>query len=181
MALFGKSGASAARGGSRVADQLSLVGRDTTLEGTLRAEGDVRIGGRVAGTVVTSGRVIIGESGVIDGEVHARTADVAGRVQGDVHVEGRLGLKRTARVEGTVHAGQLVVEEGAHLSGDCEMGGAAGVLDGALSAHAVSSSAAASGDGAEPFAALDDLADEDRTAKKRTVEKHTVEKHTVGS
>ncbi len=127
MALFNNNGNGSVirterTKGSASPDELNLIGRGATFEGTLRAEGDVRISGRVEGQLVGSARVIVAEGGMVEGELYAAAADVAGRVDGELHVEERLVLKPTARVEGTVQAGRLIVEEGAVFSGECAMG-----------------------------------------------------------
>ncbi|MDQ7039715.1 MAG: polymer-forming cytoskeletal protein [Rhodothermus sp.] len=109
--------------------QLNLVGEDTVFEGTLRTPHDVRISGRVIGTLHVQGRVIIAAEGVVEGEVHAGNADIAGRVQGDLVIKETLLLKETARVEGRIQTGRLVVEAGAIFDGECRMGQVDQVVD----------------------------------------------------
>lgn len=103
-------------------NQINMIGEGATLDGTLKAEGDVRISGRVIGTVEISGKVIVAQEGVIEGEVRATSLDVAGRIEGDVDVEERVVLKSSAHVEGNIRTGRLVVEEGADFNGECRMG-----------------------------------------------------------
>lgn len=91
-------------------------------EGTLRAESDVRISGRIVGRVEVNGKAIIAESGVVDGEIAATSADLAGYVDGEIYVEEQLVLKSTARVDGNLETERLVVEEGARFTGECSMG-----------------------------------------------------------
>lgn len=105
-------------------EQVNLVGKGTVFEGTLRAEHDVRTSGKIIGTLRVEGKAMVAESGSVEGEVFATSADVAGDVQGDLHVEERLMLKSSARVEGTIETDRLVVEEGAQFTGECAMGDA---------------------------------------------------------
>jgi len=104
-----------------VQDQVNLVGEGTVFEGTLQAEHDVRASGTIIGTLRIDGKVMVAESGSVEGEVFAANADVAGHVQGELHVEERLVLRSSARVEGTLETDRLVVEEGAQFTGECEM------------------------------------------------------------
>ncbi len=102
--------------------QINMVAAGTVFEGTLRADSDVRISGRVKGTLVATSRVVVAAEGEVEGELNAANADVAGSVQGDLRVEERLVLRSSARIEGTIQTGRLIVEEGAVFNGECQMG-----------------------------------------------------------
>ena len=102
--------------------QINMISDGTTVEGTLRAKDDIRISGRILGSLIVDGKAIIAAGGNVDGDVKAADADVAGRVKGEIAVKGRLVLKSTAHVEGTVRTTRLIVEEGAVMEGNCEMG-----------------------------------------------------------
>ncbi|TDI76270.1 MAG: polymer-forming cytoskeletal protein [Bacteroidetes bacterium] len=102
--------------------QINMIGEGTTVEGTLRAKDDIRISGRIIGSLVVEGKAIIAAGGEVEGDVNAGDADVAGRIKGEISVKGRLLLKSTARVEGTIRTTRLIVEEGAIVEGKCEMG-----------------------------------------------------------
>jgi len=103
-------------------NQINMIGEGTVFDGTLRAEGDVRVSGRVLGTMHVAGRIIVAQDGVVEGEMEASSADVAGRVKGDLRIEERLVLRSSARVEGTIQTGRFIVEEGAMFDGECTMG-----------------------------------------------------------
>lgn len=104
-----------------------MLGEGAVLEGTLRAEGDVRVSGRVVGDLHVEGRVILTPEGAVDGTLSATHADVAGRLEGEARVTERLVLKSDARVDGTINAGRVVIEEGALFTGSCAMNGRASV------------------------------------------------------
>ncbi len=99
-----------------------MVGEGTVLEGTLHAESDVRVSGRIVGELRVEGKAIVAQDGTVEGEISAADADVAGNVQGEIYVSGRLVLKSTARVDGNIQAARIVVEEGALFTGECRMG-----------------------------------------------------------
>lgn len=102
--------------------QINMIGEGTVFEGTLRAQSDVRVSGRIIGKLQVTGKAIIAQEGSVEGEVVAASADVAGTVQGDLNVTERLVLKGSARVEGNIRTARLVVEEGAVFEGKCLMG-----------------------------------------------------------
>ncbi len=105
-----------------VSSQINMIGEGTVFEGTLKSESDIRISGRVDGTLEVKGKVIVAQEGSVEGEIRAASLDVAGRVNGEVDVEERVVLKSSAVIEGNIQTGRLVVEEGAEFNGTCRMG-----------------------------------------------------------
>ena len=113
----------AKRGAPPAAGQVNMIAEGTVIEGSIKAQGDIRVGGRIKGELHADGRVMVAVEGVVEGQLVAANADVAGRVEGELRVSERLVLRSTARVDGQIKAGRLVVEEGALFGGTCEMGG----------------------------------------------------------
>ena len=115
MALFGTSKGSeqpmAKQGNTVAPTQVNIIAEGTVFEGTLQAESDVRVSGRIIGKLKVQGRAVVAPEGAIEGEVVATNATIAGTVQGDLLVEERLMLSSTARVEGTIKTGRLIVED----------------------------------------------------------------------
>lgn len=103
-------------------NQINMIGEGTVFEGTLTAESDVRISGRLVGKLNIKGKIIVAQEGAIEGEIKAVNLDVGGHVQGEIDVSERVILKSSARVEGNIRTGRLVVEEGAVFNGKCQMG-----------------------------------------------------------
>lgn len=101
---------------------INVIGADTTIQGDIVSNGDVRIDGTLIGTVKTSSKLVLGASGKIEGDAHAKSADLSGKVLGNVHVSEILFLKSTSRIDGNIHTNKLVVESGGELNGNCEMG-----------------------------------------------------------
>lgn len=128
MSLFGnntssdESSASLMTSSSDVQDQVNLVGQDTILEGTIRAESNVRVSGQIHGTLEVKGKILVAEEGTVEGELVATDAEIAGEVQGEIHVKERLVLKSTAVIDGLIQTDRLVVEVGAEFTGECKMG-----------------------------------------------------------
>ncbi len=102
--------------------QVNMIGAGTVLEGTLTAQSDVRVSGKIIGQVQVEGKVIVAHEGTIDGELSAAHADVAGTVLGEIDAADRVVLRSSARVEGNIKTARLVMEEGALFDGKCVMG-----------------------------------------------------------
>lgn len=101
---------------------MNQFGQGTTINGDVSTEGDIRIDGKVTGTVTAKAKVVIGTTGVVEGDIVCQNAYIDGRVNGNVEVAELLLLSKTAHVNGDIKIKKLVVEEGAKFNGKCSMG-----------------------------------------------------------
>lgn len=101
---------------------INIIRNGTTIEGTINSGGDIRIDGTLKGTLVCEGKLVIGDSGKIEGEVFCKNADISGKMNGALSVKELLQLKNTAKVEGEIAIGKLAIEPGAIFTGTCKMG-----------------------------------------------------------
>ncbi len=104
-------------------ERLNRIVEGTSIEGSISSESNIRIDGEVKGTIVTKGRLVVGVSGVIKGDVICQNAEVEGKVKGSMKVGELLSLKSTAKVEGDINTGKLAIEPGAIFAVTCSMGG----------------------------------------------------------
>lgn len=114
-----QTGASPLKG----SDNNCLISKGTTIEGDFRSAENIRLDGKVEGTLHCDNRLVVGQTGIIAGDVHAQNAVLSGKVEGNVQVDGTLQLTATARIKGDLKAKFLVVEEGAVYDGKCVVGG----------------------------------------------------------
>jgi len=130
MAIFGNkkdkssNSSMATQGNRQNQSQFNIVGEGTVFEGTLRAESNVNVSGRVIGKLIVNGRAVISQNGRVEGELRATDAAIGGTIEGEVYVEERLELESTAHVDGSIQTDRLIVEEGAVFTGACKMGDA---------------------------------------------------------
>lgn len=103
-------------------DRLNRIVSGTKIEGEVTSDSNIRIDGEVKGNVHTSGRLVIGASGNIEGEVHCENAEIEGNLVGKIHVNGLLTLKSTAKLDGDILTAKLAIEPGAVFMGTCKMG-----------------------------------------------------------
>ena len=106
----------------------NIVGKNTSLVGDIKSEGDFRIDGKVEGTIKTAGRVVIGQEGSVDGTIECTHADIEGKFSGKLNVDQMLSLKATATISGEVVLGKLSVEPGATFNASCNMKGSVKAL-----------------------------------------------------
>lgn len=102
---------------------VNIIGAGTSIEGDVVSSGDIRIDGNLKGTLKTRGKLVVGPSGSIEGEVSCQNADVSGNMRGKLVVTDLLALKATAKLNGEITTGKLAIEPGADFSGSCSMGG----------------------------------------------------------
>lgn len=104
-------------------DRLNRIVEGTKITGDLIADSSIRIDGEVEGNVSTSAKVVIGENGLIKGNLNCMDADIEGKVEGILNIEALLILREKAKVSGDIITGKLHVEEGAQFVGNCKMSG----------------------------------------------------------
>jgi len=97
-----------------------VLGANTHLEGTLRAEGNVRIDGTFIGDVSTTGRIMIGELGMVEGNLVGESVETAGVLKGNV-VARKVSVLRTGRILGDLRLEKLMTEEGGFMQGRVTM------------------------------------------------------------
>lgn len=99
----------------------SLV-QGTNIEGIVIADKDIRIDGTLKGTLQCKGKVIIGPTGFISGDITCENAVIEGRFEGVLIVGDVLHVKETAKIEGDVSTVKLVVQPGSIFNVKCKMG-----------------------------------------------------------
>ena len=99
----------------------TIIGRTTTIQGTLILRDSVRIDGTVLGNIETVAgskiTVAVGPTGEIKGDITAHRVMVAGKVAGHIHAAERVEFQKDSVVQGDVSYGSISVEHGANLSG----------------------------------------------------------------
>ena len=93
----------------------SLVAEDVRITGNLESKGDLHLDGLVDGDLRV-GMLVIGESGGVNGSIHADAVEVRGRVTGVICAR-RVKLWASARVDGDISHTELSIEAGAHFEG----------------------------------------------------------------
>ncbi len=95
----------------------SVLARDLGFEGNISGQGELTIDGQVKGDVRV-GRLVVGDTGSVEGSVQADNVEVRGRVVGAV-TGTQVRLLGTAYVDGDINHEQLAIEVGAYFQGRC--------------------------------------------------------------
>lgn len=100
---------------------INRIVEGTHMEGNVRSEGSIRIDGSFKGDIHTSGRLVIGAAGRVEGRIDCMDCESEGLVLGELRVAGLLTLKATSRVDGEIQYGRMAVEAGAQVVGVCRL------------------------------------------------------------
>lgn len=100
---------------------INQIGVGTEITGDVSTNSDIRFDGMLTGNLKTKGKVVIGETGAVKGEISCKNSVVEGRVEGKISVAELLTLKATSSLTGDIVTRRLAIEPGAKFSGNCNM------------------------------------------------------------
>lgn len=100
---------------------INLISSGTDITGDVKSSGDLRIDGTLNGNLNTKGKVVIGPTGKVNGEVICKNSEVSGTVEGKINVKELLILKVSSKIFGDIITSKLSIEPGAIFSGNCKM------------------------------------------------------------
>ena len=72
---------------------VNLISQGTEITGDIKSTGDIRIDGILNGNMSTRGKVVIGPTGKVKGEVECKNSEVSGLIEGKITVSQLLNLK----------------------------------------------------------------------------------------
>lgn len=101
----------------------NVIAKSTVIIGEVKADGDFRIDGTLEGNIAIKGKIIIGVTGAVKGDIVAAVASIEGESNGNLQVAKTLTVKSSAKISGHVIVGKLSIEPGADFNASCEMKG----------------------------------------------------------
>ena len=101
---------------------INLISNGTEITGDIKSTGDIRVDGTLTGSLNTKGKVVIGTTGKVNGEVICKNSEVSGIVEGKISVGQLLNLKASSLIVGDIITAKLSIEPGARFTGNCKMG-----------------------------------------------------------
>jgi len=100
---------------------INLISIGTEITGDIKSNGDIRIDGSLKGNLNTKGKVVIGPTGKVNGEVICKNSEVSGFLEGKITVGQLLNIKAASKILGDIATSKLSIEPGAIFSGTCKM------------------------------------------------------------
>lgn len=99
----------------------NVISSLTTIKGDVISDGDLKIDGVVEGSLNIKGKLVIGQTGVIIGNINCQNADISGKVEGNINVKELLCLQNNSKINGDISIEKLSIEPGAGFTGKCSM------------------------------------------------------------
>jgi cytoskeletal protein CcmA (bactofilin family) len=104
-----------------VVGEFNKIVAGTKIHGEIETQGDIRVDGTIVGNMKIKGKLVLGPTGLIEGEVKCKNAEIMGTMNVEIQVEELLSLKATAKIKGDVITNKLSIEPGAKLTGTINM------------------------------------------------------------
>ena len=94
---------------------------DVEIKGNLRFSGELTLEGKMEGEVNSDGTLILGETGIVHGNVNVNTIVIRGKINGNIAAKDKIEIKSKAEVFGDIRATKLAIEEGVTFVGKTEV------------------------------------------------------------
>ena len=99
----------------------TLISRATKVTGDIYFTGELQLEGKVTGNIIAEdekdAKVVIADTGVVEGEIRAPIVIVNGKVLGNIYSGKHLELAAKGNVTGTVHYHSIEMVKGAQVNG----------------------------------------------------------------
>lgn len=99
----------------------TIIGLNTEFEGSVVSRSSVRVDGRLRGDVKIDGNLVVGDKGLLEGNVVAKNIVVAGEIKGNVYASDKVEINKSAKLFGDIVSKFVVIEDGAEFTGHCKM------------------------------------------------------------
>ncbi len=100
---------------------VSRISSGTYFKGEIISPNDLRIDGKFDGSIISEGKVVVGEGAEVNAKIVCVNADVWGKTKGSFTVKDIMAIKSDCSVEGELKVRKLIVELGAAFNGTCKM------------------------------------------------------------
>jgi len=104
--------------------QVAWIGQGVTIDGKITSNQDIRIDGRVQGTIeVGQNELVLGAGAELKGDVKARSVLIGGKLEGNVTTTERIQIQSTGVLLGDVATPRLIIQDGGLLRGKADVAG----------------------------------------------------------
>lgn len=102
-------------------DASSLVGKRIIIRGEVNGEGDLRVEGRIEGSVsLPAHRLEVAAGAEIQADICGKDVEVRGKVEGDVYASRAIVIRRVGELEGNLRAPRIALDNGCKFRGHIE-------------------------------------------------------------
>lgn len=102
-------------------NDITRISKGTSIKGDIISVTDIRVDGKIDGTVFSEGRIVVGDKAELSGALYCTNLDMWGKMVGDIYAKDTLSIKNSANIEGHINVRRIQVEMGAQLNVSCHM------------------------------------------------------------
>lgn len=102
-------------------NSISRISSGTVFKGEMASNSDIRVDGRFEGKLYSDGKLVVGESAEVMGDVVCSNVDIWGKISGNITIKDTTSLKAECKVNANLQVRKLIVELGATFNGSCKM------------------------------------------------------------
>lgn len=99
----------------------NVLTSDVEIKGNLRFSGELQFDGKIEGEIHAEGVLTLGETAVVNGNIHVSNVTVRGKVNGNITAKEKIEIKTKAEIFGDIKSSKLSVEEGVTFVGQAEV------------------------------------------------------------
>lgn len=94
-----------------ISPSINFLANGTSMAGEIKSNGDFRIDGTLEGSISSKGKIVVGSSGKVKGEIVCQNADISGDIKAKIVVHELLTLKSTAVLNGDIFTKNLQLSQ----------------------------------------------------------------------
>jgi cytoskeletal protein CcmA (bactofilin family) len=103
-------------------EENTVIGKQITIEGTVRGKEDLLVEGSVKGSIELAGNhLTVGLNGQVEADIQAENVTIRGHVMGNVDALAKVSITKEADFNGEIHAKSISIEDGAYLKAVIEL------------------------------------------------------------
>ena len=103
-------------------ENFTFLGKGVDFKGVVNFDGTIRVDGRLEGEIHTTGTLIVGEYALIKGIISAGILMTSGKINGTVTATEKIQILKPGILIGDIRTPAILIEDGAHFHGMCDMG-----------------------------------------------------------
>ncbi|WP_051697868.1 polymer-forming cytoskeletal protein [Prevotella sp. 10(H)] len=99
----------------------NILASGTKITGDVHAEDDFRIDGSIEGSIHCKGKIILGNSGYVNGNIECTNVEIWGELTGNILCFENVILRASSLLNGDIKTKSIEIEPGARFEGKCSM------------------------------------------------------------
>jgi len=108
------------RNRKRKIPSINMLSAGTEIRGDVNVTNDFRIDGAVYGDIICKGKLTIGKTAYIEGQINCESAEISGIIKGDIKSTGLVVLREDSSFTGNIDTAKIMIEFGTKIAMTCK-------------------------------------------------------------